>query len=222
MRKNLGPLVNLDFLDGYLFHLMQSLVEERGIEGSGLFAYYNYRLEKRTGGLSELEELLARHLITGFKDRRVVHAGIGIGTLAAALVCNGMKVAGIEYNDLRADAAQRIRTALIATWPAVAARYEIFRGAYPGALANSNWFGPDVILVFTNVGSGWSEEALEEIIESMPKFGEVLLDLRLFGRIRDSEAERTALFDRIAVSAKWAERLPNLANWVHLARFVFK
>ena len=32
MRANLGPLVSLDFLDGYLFRLLQEIATREGLE----------------------------------------------------------------------------------------------------------------------------------------------------------------------------------------------
>jgi hypothetical protein len=211
----------LYFLDGYLFRLLQEIAGDQGLEASGLYNYYGSRIEQRIGGLIEYEESLARHLLAGFRDRRVVHAGIGVGTLTCALACNGMKVVGIEAIAQRVESARRIRAALVETWPEVDHRYEIIQGFYPEALAGSEWFGPDVILVFTNVGSGWDDDALESVIKSMQGFGEVFLDLRLFGSVREKEEDRASLFERIATSARWAERLPHVAIGVHLSRFIF-
>lgn len=222
MRANLTPTVNLDFLDGYLFRLMQEILADQGVEGSGFYNYYESRVAQKLGGLVEYEEKIARYLLAGFKDRRVVHAGIGIGTMACALACSGMQVTGIESFNLRVESARRVRKALVEVWPEVEERYEIIEGTYPSALVGKNCFGRDVILVFTNVGAGWDEKALTSIIESMHQFGEVFLDLRLFGSVRDSDDDRAALFDRIAASARWAERLPHVAYGVHLARFAFK
>lgn len=221
MRANLAPSVNLDFLDGYLLRLLQEISADRGPEASGFYNYYQSRIDNRVGGLVEYEGSLARYLLNGFKDRRVVHAGIGIGILASVLACNGMKVTGIESYKPRVESAQRIRTAIAGIWPEVENRYEIVEGLYPDGLAGRDCFGRDVILVFTNVGAGWDEKALTSIIESMTQFGEVFLDLRLFGTVREQESERAALFERIAASARWAERLPHVSIGVHLARFIF-
>jgi hypothetical protein len=248
MRVNFGPPVSLDFLDGYLFRLLQEIVSKHGLEDSGFENYYGSRIAEKIGGLIEYEERLARYLLKGYPGRRVVHAGIGVGVLACVLACNGMTVAGVEYYPKRVASAHHLRTALIGIWPEVEARYEIIEGSYPGALMEraktapptsrflprwrtpkpaagpsipSPWFDSNAILIFTNVASGWSDDKLASIIGSLPRFAEVLLDLRLFGAIRDEEQDRTALFDRIAATARSAERLRELAVGSHFARFVF-
>lgn len=248
MRLNFGPPVSLDFLDGYLFRLLQEIVSKHGLEDSGFENYYGSRITEKIGGLIEYEERLARYLLKGYPGRRVVHAGIGVGVLACVLACNGMTVAGVEYYPKRVASAHHLRTALIGIWPEVEARYEIIEGSYPGALMEraktapptsrflprwrtpkpaagpsipSPWFDSNAILIFTNVASGWSDDKLASIIGSLPRFAEVLLDLRLFGAIRDEEQDRTALFDRIAATARSAERLRELAVGSHFARFVF-
>ncbi len=256
MRVNLEPPVSLDFLDGYLFRLLQEIASKHGLEQSGFENYYGYRLKEKIGGLIEYEEGLARYLLEGYPGRRVVHAGIGVGTLACALACNGMTVAGVEYYPRRVESARHLRAALIEIWPEVEARYEILEGTYPQALMPAPapapnpaqrtsrfflpwrrrperpapaaepgpaalWFDSNAILIFTNVAAGWDEPATASIIETMPRFAEAILDLRLFGSDREDERDRTALFDRIASTARSAERLPQIARGSYFARFVF-
>ncbi|MDP1748785.1 MAG: hypothetical protein Q8L22_04960 [Reyranella sp.] len=248
MRANLGPPVSLDFLDGYLFRLLQEIVNKHGLDESGFENYYGSRITEKIGGLIEYEERLAHYLLEGYPGRRVVHAGIGVGILACVLACNGMTVAGVEYYPKRVASAHHLRSALIEIWPEVEARYEIIEGNYPDALMKSAepapgasrlwpwqrapkpaarpsfagpWFDSNAILIFTNVASTWSEQTQAAIFESLPKFAEVLLDLRLFGTVRETDQERTDLFDRIAATARSAERLPHLAIGSHFARFVF-
>src|SRR5262249_40495699 len=134
MRKNLGPSVNLDFLDGYLFRLLQEIAARDGLEQSGFLNYYGYRIANKIGRLIEYEECLARYLLAESSDRRVVHAGMGLGTLACALACNGMTVTGIEAHANRVKSARLLRSALIEIWPEVADRYHIVEGFYPQVL----------------------------------------------------------------------------------------
>ena len=236
MRDNLAPSVSLDFLDGYLFRLLQEIAAQEGLEKSGLLNYYGSRIANRIGGLIEYEEGLARYLLNEYPGYRVVHAGMGVGTLACALACNGMTVAGVEAYGERVRSARRLRSALVEVWPEVADRYQIVEGSYPQALMGipkagwrpwrrsspaNPWLDVNAILVFTNVVSTWSDETQAAIFDSMPRFGEVILDLRLFGIQRDDDTERLALFDRIAESARSAERLPGLSSGSHFARFMF-
>jgi hypothetical protein len=258
MRANFGPPVSLDFLDGYLFRLLQEIASKQGLQDSGFENYYGTRITEKVGGLIEYEERLARYLLEGYPGRRIVHAGIGIGVLACALACNGMTVAGVEYYPKRIASARYLRAALIEIWPEIEARYEIMEGNYPDALmakaepapptsrfrpwlraprrfsassapgpstlgpsTRGPWFNSNAILVFTNVASTWSERTETSIFESLPRFAEVILDLRLFGTVRDKDQERTDLFNRIAATARSAERLSDLAIGSHFARFVF-
>jgi hypothetical protein len=251
MRANLGPSVSLDFLDGYLFRLLQEIAGDHGLERSGFENYYGYRLTAKIGGLIEYEESLARHLIERYAGRRIVHAGIGVGTLACALACNGMTVAGVESYAKRVQSARYLREALIEIWPEIETRYEIIAGTFPHALMPSaasapqpsrflpwrrrtaksavharpgpagQWLDSGAILIFTNVVNNWNDRVATAIFEALPRFAEVFLDLRLFGTAREAEEDRADLFHRIAATARSAERLPKLANGCHFARFVY-
>src|SRR5262249_17263150 len=81
MGDHLAPAVSLDFLDGYLFRLLQEIAAQEGLEKSGLLNYYGSRIANRIGGLIEYEEGLARYLLNEYPGYRVVHAGMGVGTL---------------------------------------------------------------------------------------------------------------------------------------------
>lgn len=222
MQINLAPSVSLDFLDGYLFRLLQEILAERGAEKSGFFDYYAARITRKLGGLMEYEERLAHYLLANFADRHVVHAGTGIGTLPCALACNGMTVTAIEGLHARVESARRLRGALIEIWPEVDRRYDIIEGTFPGALPATQ-YGPDSILAFTNVASAWDEQQETSIIQSMQRFGQAVLNLRLFGHVRNEEADRNELFARIAATARSAERLPDIGVELdaHYARFSF-
>lgn len=223
MRVNLTPSVSLDFLDGYLFRLLQEIAADQGIEASGFHEYYSSRLMDKIGGLMEYEERLARYLLANFQHRHILHVGTGIGTLPCVLACNGISVTAIEGFRARVASARRIRAAVIDIWPEVAQRYDISEGSYPGVLA-TNSYSPESILVFTNIASSWTTEHQASIIESMQQFSVALLDLRLFGTVRNDERERRDLFDCIAATALSAERLPDIAERLdaHYARFVFR
>ncbi|MDP1965607.1 MAG: hypothetical protein Q8K93_25790 [Reyranella sp.] len=222
MKANLAPSVSLDFLDGYLFRLLQEIVADCGAEKSGFFDYYSSRVKGKIGGLMEYEERLTRYLVANYSNCRVVHAGTGIGTLPCALACNGMAVTAIESLRSRVESARRIRAAIVDIWPEIDPRYDIIAGVYPEAL-DSGRCGPDSILVFTNVASDWSVEQETSIIQSMQDFGQAVLDLRLFGHVRNEEVDRAKLFTRIAATARSAERLPDVGVHVdaHFARFEF-
>jgi len=195
---------------------MQQIAHDQGVDASGFVGYYDARIKQRIGGLAEYDYDIARYLLQ-FRVARVVHAGMGIGTLSCALACNGVSVVGVEASAARIASARLIKDAAVEIWPSIS--YDIVYGLFPDALLGRSF--TDYTLLFTNVGSGWDNTVLERVISSMVSFGEVLLDLRLFGSVREAEADRVALFERIANSARWAERLPHVSSRIHLARFVF-
>ena len=88
-------------------------------------------------------------------------------------------------------------------------------------LAGSAWLDPASVLAFTNVGPAWSKELVKAIISTFPRLGDVVLGLRNFGRYLSTEAERDALFSRVAAMAKSARRLP-VVNGTPFAHLTFR
>src|SRR4051812_29260349 len=109
---------NLSFLDGYLFRVMVDMLRASGPQESGFYEYYRSRVEQVGTALSDYGRFLADYLAANFDptERRVVHAGIGLGTLASALAVRGFNVTGLEYDGKRFDAAIRVRSALADKW----------------------------------------------------------------------------------------------------------
>jgi hypothetical protein len=142
-----------------------------------------------------------------------------------------MEILGIEQHPQRVQSAHQLRAAVARTWPQVGERYRIVKGTFPSALTGSRGWGPwrsgieetnrDAILVFTNVGNAWGDQLEAEILKMLAEYAEVILDLRLFGAIRDEESERMALFDRIAAGARQAEHVPAFSGQMHMAHFSF-
>ncbi|MFI5031459.1 MAG: hypothetical protein ACHQPH_12240 [Reyranellales bacterium] len=231
MRANLGPSVDLDFLDGYLFRLIQEIAEKQGLELTGFYNYYDYRLRHRIGGLIEYEAELARFLLDGYAGRHIVHAGTGIGVLPCALACNGMSVTAVDGDTRRLRSAQHLRAVVAKTWPEVTARYRLLGGNFPNAMTEGRgWRGRRrvrveldrrSVLVFTNVVTTWGDRLEAAIFAALPTFAETLLDLRNFGATREDANDRDVLFARIAAGARFAERLPSVSSSIDLARFVF-
>jgi len=222
MRRNLVPgKIGIDFLDGYIFSEMNDLLMSEGMDASGLYRYYTMRLDGRLGGILEYEHDLANYVIEHCQGRRIVEIGAGLGELPIILALNGMKSAGVEFNEGRQRAGRRVRERAVNCFPEVGEHYEFIAGGYPEALVDTAWTGPDVTLLFTNVIASWDRARTEAIDAFFPQVGEVILELRMFGVLRDEEAARQQLFDEIARYAKSAERLPELSPAMHFARFTF-
>lgn len=222
MRRNLAAnSVNADFLDGYLFRLLQQIRDEKGLDESGLFDYYGARIDRRLGGMLEYEHTLGQYILDNFKGRPVVHAGMGVGMLASFLAVNGMRIAGIDTEPKRIVTANKIRSALISIWPEVEGNYEILGGFYPDIVEHTKWPSRQGVLVFTNVANAWSSAQTDAILRSLLQYGDVVLDLRCFGIKRTEEADLTELFNRLAAKARAAKRLPHIDEGYHYAHFVF-
>lgn len=211
----------LAFLDGYLFRVMVDMLQSEGPEASGLYDFYKARIEQVGSALSHYDRMLVDYVSARF-DRRVrpiVHAGSGLGTLASALALAGYAVAGVEQDAPRFRSARRVRAALGEAWPDAAALYELISGEFPTVVAGTQWMGRQTILIFTNCGATWTEDLSSRIIASLPRFGDVILDARLFGSVRDSPSEREALLDRLRAQGLTATPItetPSDAFYYHL------
>jgi hypothetical protein len=186
---------NLAFLDGYLFRVMVDMLRSDGAETSGMYDFYKARVEVDGSALSPYDCMLFRYALANFdrNSRQVVHAGTGLGTLASALAMAGYTVAGIEQDPPRFRAASRVRATLADIWPDGSRRYELISGEYPAAVDRTPWMAPETVLIFTNCAAGWSDDFTAQAIASFKSVGDVLLDARLFGRVRDEPAERDRL-----------------------------
>jgi hypothetical protein len=203
--------VSIDFIDGHLHCAIREIIDSGDINETGLYAYYADRVMQRVGGLLEYEGALAHYVLDNCRGKRVVEIGAGLGELPITIALNGLTAAAVEYDSKRILGATKIREAMIRSFPELAERYVIVPLGFPEALVESAWAGPDVTLLFTNVGSGWDDKRTEEGISRFHSVGEVILDLRLFGAVRD-EAEQRALFERIGAEARTAELLPEIAS----------
>lgn len=200
----------LSFLDGYLYRVMIEMLRSEGTQESGLYDYYKARIEQERHALSGYDRILLGYLSANFdsSEQRVLHAGIGVGTLACALALAGFKVAGLERDRGRTIAASRVRSAVIDRWPVIEERYQLMPGTFPATVNGTDWIGDRTILVFTNCGAGWSEEFTDEIIDLFPSVCGTILDARLFGKVREGEEERQALVARIQGRGLTAKPLP--------------
>lgn len=222
MRRNLTPgKVGIDFLDGFIHGAINDALAKDGIDTSGLYQFYAVRVQKRLGGLSEYEEHIARYAIERCAGRRVVEIGTGLGELPIVLALNGMTTAGVEYDGNRQRAAMALHERIASCFPEILERYEFIRGSFPETLSGSAWTGADVTLLFTNVGAGWDADRTGRAIDFFTNVGEIILDLRLFGVVREDAADREELFARIAARARTAELLPDLSPGCYFARFTF-
>lgn len=205
----------LSFLDGYMYRVLLDMLRSTGAEESGLYDFYKARLELERHALTGYDRFLVDYLVAHFDrgHRSVVHAGIGVGTLTSALALAGFSVIGLERDRKRFIAASRVRTAVCDMWSEVAHRYRLIEGTFPAAVLNTPSVSQNGILVFTNCGAGWSDTFTNNIIDHFSYFGDVLLDARLFGIVRDAPEERDALIKAIRQRGLAATALPQTQSF---------
>lgn len=187
-----------------------SILKLEGADTSGLYDFYKVRIEQVGSALSEYDRMLLDYVHARFdrQNRRIVHAGTGLGTLPSALAMMGYTVAGVEQDARRFRAADQVRAALAEAWPSTAERYVLVPGQFPTVLAETPWIAPETILIFTNCGGSWPEDLTERVITSFAGFGDILLDTRLFGNVRNTPAEREMLANRFEAQGLMLTPIP--------------
>lgn len=163
---------------------LRKRIAAMGVEESGAYEYYAVRAERGEPFLG-YERAVMAHILER-QPSRLVHAGIGIGPVIAAMADEGMPAVGYEGETGRFAAAEALRASL-------GLDYELRFTTFPDADV-----GRGGLLLFTNVGSGWTREQENAVTETFRKFDEVVLDLRLFGSVRSSEEQRTELRRRLS------------------------
>lgn len=190
---------DLTFLDGYLFRVMVQILKSEGVNESGLYNYYRARVEEVGFALSHYDRMLVDYVQARFdrQSRRIVHAGTGLGTLPCALAFTGYTVAALEQDAGRIRAAGQVHAALAEAWPAAAERYTLIGDAFPTVLDGTPWLAPTTVLIFTNCVTTWSDELRARIMASLKTCGDVILDTRLFGEMRDTPEQRQAFIGQL-------------------------
>jgi hypothetical protein len=190
---------DLTFLDGYLFRVMVQILKSEGVDESGLYNYYRARVEEVGLALSHYDRMLVDYVQARFdrKGRRIVHAGTGLGTLPCALAFAGYTVAALEQDAGRIRAAGQVHAALAEAWPAAAERYTLIGDAFPTALDGTPWLTPTTVLIFTNCVTTWPDAQRAQIMASLQSCGDVILDTRLFGEMRNTPEERRAFIGQL-------------------------
>jgi hypothetical protein len=204
----------LSFLNGYLFREMVIMLRTDGPEASGLYSFYEARIEQERSALSRYDRILVKYLFEQRSEarRRIIHAGIGLGTLAASLSFVGFEIAGVESDQKRYFSATRLHNALADACPKAARRYHVIYGEFPAVLKNTAWTDSRPTLVFTNCGGTWSPDLMEETIRLMPSFGDVILDARLFGIVREDPEDRAELVRRIEAQGLRGILIPGMSG----------
>lgn len=212
---------DLTFLDGYLFRVMVQILKSEGVDESGLYNYYRARVQEVGFALSHYDRMLVDYVQARFdrQNRRIVHAGTGLGTLPSALAFTGYTVAALEQDAGRIRAAGQVHAALAEAWPAAAERYQLIGGEFPTVLGDTPWLAPTTVLIFTNCVTTWPDELRAKIMASLQTCGDVIMDTRLFGEMRDTPEERQAFVTQLeaqGIAATPIAESPPDAFYYHL------
>jgi predicted RNA methylase len=177
-----------DRVDAALVGLHRERLASLGAEQSGLFHHYKVLVERgRLIGFRErgVVDLIERRL-PAYQRYCVLRAGLG--ELALLLAASGRKVVACEPDEARVQAIEAGRAHLAALGLLVRDALEIHRGLGPpqGLERPSLGIGLGVLHVL-------DEAAAAPLTPPMALVDDLLIDLRLFLRLREDPAEREAV-----------------------------
>lgn len=184
-------------LEDRFLGFLRKRIAEMGVEGSGAGEDYQLRAQ-RGEAFTDAERVVMRDVLA-LRPSRVLHVGTGMGAVAAALAQSGVPVTGYEVDDARFAAAEALRETL-------ALRYGLENAPYP-----DDDDGQGGLLLVSGLRADWNRRQEAAVIETFGAFDVVIVDLRLFGSVRDAPAERDDLRRRIAEIGK-VEELPATAG----------
>ena len=182
----------VDRLDAELVNLHRRRLAALGLEASGLYSHYRARLEQDSliGG----RERFAFDLITTFLPPYDAYAVMraGVGELALFLAASGRSVIAYEPNPNRRLAIE-----------AGASYLEEVGLLAPGLLVTAATLTPEKPLELGVLGIGLdvaqvhTEASAAPHLENTRAFEALLIDLRLFVRVRETFAEQMALAETL-------------------------
>lgn len=191
----------LGFMNGYLVAFLQEMHTRVGEVEGGLYQYYVQRYSNLKIGLLLYERHLTHYIDASiFKGARILHVGIGCGTLTSTLYSLDFNITGIEADGMRHKLAVILQERMKALFNSKIGAYDVVNGYFPTVLTTKLAGQNFNVLLMTNLGAGLSDDVQSAIVALFPNFGHVILDLRLFGRTRESGEERAALGALIAAT----------------------
>lgn len=147
--------------------------------------------------LSPAEARAARYVLAQFDPLRdrVCEIGAGVGALALTLAASGFRVIGYEAARARVEAFEWIRDRMDLAPSARGDDAPVLRkGVFPDVRADAEGAG---VCIALNTVSTHSATRQEAILDALTDYGQLVLDLRTFGVVRDDEAQR-GLIDALA------------------------
>ena len=183
-----GP-VSTDRLNRELVTLHGRRSADEGVDASGLFAHYQrlVELEVLIGARERAVLDLIENDLPAYGTYVVLRAGVG--ELALLIAASGRKVVASEPNHRRRRAIEAGRAHLEGLGLIPAGAVTIVEAVIPQELVQGAALG-----VGLNVAYGFDDDAASTLIDSLSAVENLLIDPRLFLRVRDpADQERLAL-----------------------------
>jgi|GEM_PF-1653021 len=191
-RSAISSALRIERLDAELVNLHRRRLDALGLEGSGLYAHYKARVDQAAliGGRERFAFDLIDAYLPPYDGYAVMRAGLG--ELALLLAASGRRVIAYEPNASRRAAIE-----------AGAARLSDIGVLPPGLLTTAATLTPEGPLPGRFLGVGLdvahvrTESSAAPYVEYAGAFEALLIDLRLFIRLREGFAEQMILAETL-------------------------
>jgi hypothetical protein len=154
---------------------------------SGAYAFYKNKLE-RGDHFTDRESALVHAIKNTYEPKTAFfEIGAGAGFFCIALAAEGFPAVAVEADVRRVCAAEDIRDALVAKYPALEPIYHVQKVRFGAESPSHERFaGHKRVAVCTNFVNGWTRNHYDLVVAELMKFDEFILDVAMFGEKRDS------------------------------------
>ena len=165
--------------------------------GGPLYQWYETRFLPLDYGISPIDRVISRFVLERFgTDKRIIEVGAGFGQCCILLSAHGVETVPIEADATNFERLGRaIELAAEKIDGAIAERCSPFYGKYPEDALHL--IDGDSILFFRSLTRTMTKEQEDRLYESLRMARGIIIEKRMFFKVRDEEGEREEMIGRI-------------------------
>ncbi len=185
-----------DLADIVSEEILAYLKEEYEASGD-LYQWYRTRYLPNNIGLSRIDREIASFVLRRFgATRKTVEIGAGIGQCSQLLALCGVQAIGVEASFAHFEMMRRLTDRLSARFDlTLPQRLQPLRGFYPDDVGP--YIDGQTIVIVPSVGSSLTPEQEIKVFDALRPADGVILGVRAFFRVRETEEERETMVEEI-------------------------